>query len=87
MAKHGHDKRTMNTRPSKGTELPIPGRGAKVSFPALGKMRSQEQWTKARAIILLRLTLVIATSYLLLVQGPPITIPSTTMWLITFVTA
>ena len=45
-------------------------------------MRSPLQWTKARAIIFLRLTLVIATSYLLLTQGQAFTFPSTTVSLI-----
>ena len=55
----------------------------KISFSGLKKVRSPaEGWTRARAIILLRLTLVISASYLLLAQGKPFQVQSATAWLI-----
>ena len=42
----------------------------------------REPWTKARAIVLLRLTLVIATSYLLLAQGELPELKPVTAWLV-----
>ena len=55
----------------------------KISFSRLKEMRSPaEGWTRARAILLLHLTLVIATSYLLLAQRELRQVESVTAWLI-----
>ena len=47
-----------------------------------GTRSPAEGWTRARAVLLLHLTLVIATSYLLLAQGDPFQLKSVTAWLI-----
>ncbi len=55
----------------------------KISFPRSKTKRSPaEGWTRARAVLLLHLTLVIATSYLVLAQGELFHVDSVTAWLI-----